>query len=152
MNSVIMFEDDFCQIEIIDNIKDKKSDGEKNLLNAKISKEKFEKVMCNVLKKADHVIYDYDMSDSENDFAFVNERKNVILFYECNKTYISKIWLIMDIKSYDDYILTKNLLYELSNLGNLLIIDYGWEFCANLRETDRIDKYLKERVKVFNRK
>ena len=75
---------------------------------------------------------------------------NVAVFYEEKDGFIGNIWLALDIYEENDVSIACNILALLSNLGDYIIVDWGWGFIEKLGNTEKIRSYLQKRLETFS--
>lgn len=92
--------------------------------------------------------YDNFVEPCENMFAYASGG-NIILFFEKDADIITKIWLILDVKSKEDYQVAKEMFSAISSLGDLILADWGWHVVEPLNHADSILQYLDKRLKAF---
>ena len=179
MKKILFNEDCFCQIEILARSNHKyvmqqlknsqmhqnyrsqllgfstsveREEPPKSTKECKISEEVLSVSLIGTSLIKTEVFSEYDdfTKPCENIFAFSSPHaENIVLFFEKEDTIVSNIWLVLDLKTNWDYQVAREMIVALSALGDFMIVDWGWDFVADLANQELIAKYLKERQNVF---
>jgi len=179
MPALYYHEDDYCQIEVmpaqnrgfcerqagmIDEFADahrsghgytgmfSRSESPIPLSGLGIAKASLERLLDGVLPKTEEVLTGYSTYlEACDDTAAYGYSDNVAMFFDWNDGTIGNIWLVLDVRDEGDVAAARRMLAALSELGDLIIADWGWSFIESLADREGIDGYLRKRLAAFSK-
>ena len=146
MKKIMFFEDNYRQIELLPLNLTNQRTKDYSLKALQIPINIFNARIAQSLTKFDIV---------ETEFGFTEEliaygTEHVNLFYETDENFICTAWLTLDIYNDSDLKCAKELLISLNSLGDLFLVDYGWDIKLSINNINEINKYLLDRKKMFS--
>lgn len=68
------------------------------------------------------------------------------MFFDYKDSYVHEIWFILGISNEEDMTIGKNMFNAICNLGDFIIVDWGWDFIQNIKNHGKVEVYLRERL------
>ena len=177
MAEIYFHEDDYCQIEIlpvenfgfclqqaglIDEFAEEHRSGggytdifvrdtnPTSIYSKRIPTDIFESALEGI-QKYDEVFSGYSSyREKYEDTSAFGYDVNAAVFYQQKDGFIDNIWLALDIYEENDVSIASNILALLSNLGDFIIVDWGWSFVEKLSNAEIIRLYLQKRLEAFS--
>lgn len=165
MQKIHFLEDDYCQIELLPitdkdwanrmfNAIDRKIDTSNmkrpcDIQRLGIKQEEFAKSILKAFNQC-QVFWDETYDHPCDSICAFGMSERVTVFLEDEHGVVSSLWMTLDVREMDDCEQAKKMLYVISGIAPLVLVDWGWRCAILLKDTDKLSEYLYKRLKVFN--